>query len=284
LLGTIYTTGLPIISQSSDPDRAFALFLQASKQSHPAATYKVALCYELGRGTKKDAARAAGFYKKASALGHVDAMYTWGRHLIYGTCGTTNPREGITWLKRVVSSFDNGDSNGALWELARIYEGKTAVGETVDEGYSYNLYLRAAQQNHAPSQHRLGVAHERGELNCQVDSSKSLSWFTKSAQNGYSEAMISLSSVFVRNAQPSSDAMAFFWAMQAALQASSKAEWAVGCFLEKGFGCDVDLESAHVWFVKSARQGHKKAQLRCDELGLQWQKAVTPTRLKLFGW
>jgi TPR repeat protein len=38
---------------SIDFGKSFSLYLQASKQNHSEATYRVAVCYELGAGTKK---------------------------------------------------------------------------------------------------------------------------------------------------------------------------------------------------------------------------------------
>jgi len=41
-----------------DHEKAFSYYLQASKQSHPPSTYRAAVCYEHGAGTKKDFQRA----------------------------------------------------------------------------------------------------------------------------------------------------------------------------------------------------------------------------------
>ena len=65
--------GLPI-----EPSKSYALYLSASKQSHPGSTYRCAVCYEVGSGTKKDEKKAALFYRKASALGDTSAMYKLG--------------------------------------------------------------------------------------------------------------------------------------------------------------------------------------------------------------
>src|SRR5690606_20389679 len=63
---------------SIDVEKAFNLYLQASKQNHAAATYRAAVCYELGAGTKRDPNRAVQFYRKAAALGEKAAMYKLG--------------------------------------------------------------------------------------------------------------------------------------------------------------------------------------------------------------
>ena len=55
--------------------RLFCRYVQASKQNHAAATYRAAVCYELGAGPRKDYARAVQFYRKAAALGDTGGMY-----------------------------------------------------------------------------------------------------------------------------------------------------------------------------------------------------------------
>ncbi|KAF9919508.1 hypothetical protein BGZ65_012074, partial [Modicella reniformis] len=71
-----------------DHDKAFNLYLQASKQNHPASTYRIGVCYELGAGTKRDYSRAIQFYRKAAAsLGDTSAMYKLGMVYLKGLLG-----------------------------------------------------------------------------------------------------------------------------------------------------------------------------------------------------
>jgi TPR repeat protein len=110
-----------------DHDKAFGLYVQASKQGHPAATYRAAVCYEVGAGTKRDHARAVQFYRKAAAHGDTAAMYKLGMILLNGLLNQPkNPREGVTWLKRAASQADETTPH-ALHEMGLLYEGK---GET----------------------------------------------------------------------------------------------------------------------------------------------------------
>ncbi|KAJ9087644.1 hypothetical protein DSO57_1031094 [Entomophthora muscae] len=101
--------GLPV-----DHDKAFNLYVQASKQNHPAATYRTGVCYEFGAGTKRDHHRALQFFRKAAALGDTAAMFKVGMVLLKGGLGQQpNPREGITWLKRAAASADEEKSSCA---------------------------------------------------------------------------------------------------------------------------------------------------------------------------
>jgi TPR repeat protein len=106
-----------------DHEKAFGLYLQASKQKHPAATYRVAVCYEVGAGTKKDANKAILYYRRAYLLGNGTAMYKLAMILLHGDLGVTaNPKEGISLLKKAINTGGDAAPH-ALYELGLLNEG-----------------------------------------------------------------------------------------------------------------------------------------------------------------
>lgn len=108
---------------SLDHAKAYQLYLSASKQSHPASTYRCAVCYELGAGTKRDIKKSFQFYRKAAALGDTPAMFKLGMVLKQGDLGQPkNARECLIWLKRAARQADKENPH-ALHELAVLYEG-----------------------------------------------------------------------------------------------------------------------------------------------------------------
>lgn len=66
-LANCYGTGA--LGLQVDHERAYHLYLQAAKQNHAAAAYRVAVCNEIGAGTRKEPPRASAFYRKAASLG-----------------------------------------------------------------------------------------------------------------------------------------------------------------------------------------------------------------------
>ena len=111
------TLGLEI-----DHDKAFGLYSQSTKQNHPASIYRLAVCYEVGAGTRKDAARAVQLYLKAAQLTDTASMYKIGTILLKGGLGLPkNPREGVNWLKRAASEIDH-TTPFALHELALLHQ------------------------------------------------------------------------------------------------------------------------------------------------------------------
>lgn len=172
-----------------DHEKAYNLYVQASKQNHPAATYRTAVCNEVGAGTRRDPARAVLFYRKASALGDTAGMYKLGMILLNGLLGQPkNPREAANWLKKAAAQADEENPH-ALHELAALYEkpqeflqnGQPVPSPVVrDEAQARELYTQAAQLGHSPSQYKLGSCYEYGSLTCPVEPRRSIAWYTVS--------------------------------------------------------------------------------------------------------
>lgn len=251
-----------------DHEKAYNLYVQASKQNHPAATYRTAVCNEVGAGTRRDHHRAVLFYRKASALGDTAGMYKLGMILLNGLLGQQkNVREAIVWLKRAGGQADE-DNPHALHELGLLHEKPNQI-VPVDEAYSRELFTQAAQLGYPPSQFKLGSAYEYGALTCPVDPRRSIAWYTKAAGKNDGESELALSGWYLTGSEgvlKQSDSEAFLWARRAAAKGIPKAEYAVGYYSEVGIGVKADLEEAKRWYMRAAAQGNKRAMQRLTEL------------------
>ncbi|KAG0211032.1 hypothetical protein BGX28_008602 [Mortierella sp. GBA30] len=266
-LAQSYGTGS--LGLQMDHDKAFNLYAQASKQNHPAATYRTAFCYELGAGTKRDHSRAVQFYRKAASLGDTAAMYKLGMIVLKGLLGQQgNPREAITWLKRAAANADE-DNPHALHELGLCFE-KAGIPTVIpDEAYSRELFTQAAGYGYAPSQFKLGHCYEYGLLTCPVDPRRSIAWYTRAAEQGDSESELGLSGWYLTGSEgvlKQSDTEAYLWARKAADKGLSRAEYAVGYYSEVGIGVKQDLEEARRWYLRSAAQGNNRAKKRLTDM------------------
>jgi TPR repeat protein len=219
-----------------DHEKAYQLYMQASKANHPAATYRTAVCNELGAGTRKEMNRAVLFYRKAAALKDTAAMYKLAMILLMGSMGQArNPNEGVVWLRRAASQADE-DNPHALHELAMIYEDPRALKlppnicpPSIEAAREH--YTEAAQLGYAPSMYKLGVAYEHGHLGCPVDPRRSIAWLSRAAEKGDPEAALALSGWFLTGAEgvlKQDDQEAFLWARKAANKGLPKAEFALG--------------------------------------------------------
>lgn len=256
--------GLPV-----DHLKAYHLYVQASKQNHPAATYRTAVCNEVGAGTKRNYARGLLFYRKAASLGDTAGMYKLGLILLHGQLDQPrNAREAIVWLRRAAGQADE-DNPHALHELAQLHETPESVVAAYNEAYARDLYTQAAQLGYAPSQCKLGEAFARGTLCCPVDPRVSVSWYTKAANKGDGHAELALSGWYLTGAEgvlTQSDSEAYLWARRAANKGIANAEYAVGHYTEVGIGVKNDVEEAKRWYARAAAQGHARAAQQLQRL------------------
>ncbi|KAJ3126128.1 hypothetical protein HK098_007839 [Nowakowskiella sp. JEL0407] len=258
--------GLPI-----DHREAFNLYIQASKLSHPAATYRSAVCYEIGAGARKDSQKAVQFYKKAAVLGDTAAMYKYGMIMLKGTLEQhQNLKEGITWLKRAKEQADESTPH-AVHELGLLYEGKIMENTSIipDPAYALELFLQAANLGYAPSQYKLGLVYEYGLLDQKVDARRSIAWYARAASQEEPEAELALSGWYLTGAETvleQNDTEAYLWARKAADKGLAKAEYAVGYYCEHGVGVEQSVGEAKIWYNRAAKQGNKRAAQRLKDL------------------
>jgi TPR repeat protein len=285
-----------------DHEKAYNLYVQASKQNHSSATYRTAVCNEVGAGTRRDHARAVLFYRKASALGDTAGMYKLGMILLNGLLGQQrNPKEAFAWLKRAASQADE-DNPHALHELGLLYEkapppnapGSLSSIVPYDPAQARDLFTQAGQLGYPPSQFKLGTCYEYGSLTCPVDPRRSIAWYTRAAERADAESELALSGWYLTGSDgvlKQSDSEAYLWARRAANKGLPKAEYAVGYYSEVGIGVKQDLEEAKRWYMRAAgtsppllslaivltkrwmiAQGNKRAMQRLTELKKQAEK------------
>ncbi|KAK2821826.1 hypothetical protein FQN49_007637, partial [Arthroderma sp. PD_2] len=259
LASGLFTKGKP------DHDKAFQLFVAASKHGHAEAGYRAALCYEFGWGSKQDGAKAVQFYRQAASKNHPGAMARLGRECLAGDMGLVKRyREGLTWLKRAAESADV-QYNAAPFELGLLHEAGYGDDVFQDESYAAQLFTKSAELGHAEASYRMGDAYEHGKLNCPRDPALSVHFYTGAAQLGHPMAMMALCAWFMVGAEPileKDENESYEWARRAAECGLAKAEYAVGYFTEMGIGCRRDPLEANVWYVRAADHGDERAKHR----------------------
>ncbi|SAM03511.1 hypothetical protein [Absidia glauca] len=242
-LGNLYASGLLSKKNKNEFDKAFPLFVQASKHHHPDAAYRTAKCYEDGLGSRKDSSKAVQFYRKAATLNHPGAMYRLGVAEVNGELGISkNARDGVKWLKRAAEAATM-EYPQAIHELALLHERGIDNVVFVDLQYAVTLYGQAAELGYAPSAFKLGECYEYGKLACQQDPALSIHYYTIAAQQGHREACFALTAWYLvgsPNVLPQSDTDAYVWAKRAAEKELPKAEYAVGYFTEIYYDDDDD--------------------------------------------
>ena len=213
-----YASGL-FNKDKPDYDRAFPLFIAASKHGHAESGYRAALCYEFGWGCRKDYAKAVQFFRAAASKNHPGAATRLGSACLRGDMGLQGKyREGVKWLKRASESADY-QYNNAPYELGLLHE--TGYGDDIfkDEVYAVQLFTQAAELGHPMAALKLGEAYEHGYLRCPKDAALSVHYYNCAAQADIPEAMMNLCAWYMVGAEPVLDKdenEAYEWAKKAA--------------------------------------------------------------------
>lgn len=220
-LGDGYFSGV-FNKDKPDYDKAFPLFVAASKHGHAEAGYRAALCYEFGWGTSKSYPKAVQFYRNSASKGHPGAATRLGMACLKGDMGlgksAQRSREGMTWLKRATESADF-QYNSAPYEIGLLH--LNGYGDDVfkDESYAAQLITQAAELGHVKANFLMGQAYENGLYGCPRDAALSVHFYNGAASLGMPEAMMALCAWYMVGAEPvleKDENEACAWAKQAA--------------------------------------------------------------------
>lgn len=217
-LGDGYFSGL-FNKSKPDYDKAFPLFVAASKHGHAEAGYRAALCYEFGWGTAKSYPKAVQFYRNSASKNHPGAATRLGLACITGDMGLRDKyREGVKWLKRSQESADY-QYNAGPYELGLMH--LTGHGDDIfkDEAYAAQLLTQSAELGHVQANFMMGQAYENGLYGCPRDAALSVHFYNGAATRGHVEGMMALCAWYMIGAEPvleKDEAEACAWARQAA--------------------------------------------------------------------
>ncbi|GES73894.1 kinase-like domain-containing protein [Rhizophagus clarus] len=205
------------IVTSENDEKAFNLFINASKKDHILAQFFVGKCYKFGYGVikneklafkhyekiakknsscgqlnigyfyekgigiKKNLKMALCWYEKAANNGNVMAIHNLG--VLY--------RDGIGIKKDYNKAFElfkqsaEGGYSGGITKLGYCYD--EGVGTKIDKRRAFELYQNAANLGDEAAQNNLALMYEDGD-GITKDIDKAIYWYNKSAKQGREEA------------------------------------------------------------------------------------------------
>jgi len=175
--------------------------LEQADAGNAEAMHRLGLAYESGRGTVRDPAKAAQWYRKAADLGNANAQFALGALHASGSGVSKSDEAAASWYRRAAdqdhasaqvhlarryqfgqgvsqdyrqarrwfqAAADQGDPVGYLG-LATLYE--QGLGVKQDDALAATFYQEAAALGSVPAQNNLarfywqgrGVAHDRQE-------------------------------------------------------------------------------------------------------------------------
>ncbi len=134
--------------------------------------------YYYGRGVKKDAETARGWYAEAAKLGHAAAQYMYGYILCITARGENDLRKGVKVLKKSASKLHLG----AMLLLARNYF--YGVGVEKNEKKAFRVWKRAAEIGCPEAKYYLGLCYDKG-VSVKRDVIKAKRYLFDALEGGY---------------------------------------------------------------------------------------------------
>lgn len=145
-------------------------------------------------------------------------------------------------------AFENQDFQTATSEFTALAEG----GDAKAQYYLGRIYALDWSHTNMMSGKSGGQAADRN---------KSVSWYTKSAEQGELLAQIELANLYDNNLAGGSNPKqeAAKWFEKAAEQGDAGAQYKIGLFYHNGLGVEKDFSQAAKWYRHAALQGHGSA-------------------------
>ena len=256
---------------------------KAAEQGHTMAQYKLASCYEEGRGIFKSRDEAMKWYQEAAKKGDKVAMYKYSK-LKYNN----KTYEGvIKYRLSLLHSADNGNSD-SQYQLAEWFSNHSSQSAYREEAVVW--YTKAAEKGHAEAMYKLGDCYENGTGVIKYYN-QAVEWYKKAANAGNENACLRLTKAYLNgymvekdvgeavkwyelvgrglNASelciigysydtgdtvPVNNSKAVEYYRKAAEMGNAEAQYRMGLHYEQGSGVDINITTAFYWYEKDASQ------------------------------
>lgn len=168
-------------AKSKNDEQAFTCFLAAAQQGYSKAQFNTAVCYEKGRGIKKDKDKALYYYWQAAVGGHAQAQYRYAKLLL-----TSRGDHSLEELNNAIDLLEQAAAAGltkAQVCLASVYS-----QEPVRDGSKSVQYLKmAAESGDGNALLFLGQCYESG-FGVQQNLTTAIELYKRAAQAGNVQA------------------------------------------------------------------------------------------------
>ncbi|XP_010739633.3 death ligand signal enhancer [Larimichthys crocea] len=182
-------TSVPVIlniiglesAKSENYEEAFTCFVAAAQQGYSKAQFNVGVCYEKGRGVRKDKDKALHYYWQAAVGGHRQAQYRYAKLLL-----TSKGHQSLEELNTAISLLEQSAAAGltkAQVCLASVYS-----QEPVRDGSKSVHYLKmAAESGDYTAMLFLGQCFESG-FGVQQNLRTAIEFYKRAAKSGNKQA------------------------------------------------------------------------------------------------
>ncbi|GET03243.1 kinase-like domain-containing protein [Rhizophagus clarus] len=174
------------IVSSENHEKAFNLFISASRNNHTLAQFFVGNCYKYGYGTIKNEKLAFEYYENAANENILCGQNSTG--YCYGT-GLGAEED----FKKAFYWYEKAANNGNIKAMYNL-----GIGTKIDKQKAFELYQNAANLEEEVAQINLALMYEKGD-GITKDVNKAIYWYEKSAIQGCKKAKNSLERLKINN-------------------------------------------------------------------------------------
>ncbi|MDF0645788.1 MAG: hypothetical protein P0111_17310 [Nitrospira sp.] len=258
----------------------------------PADQYCMGLSYAYGLNHKKDFAKAATWFRKASEQNYAAAQAWLGFFYEKGNGVKADPVEAVKWYRK---SADQNNPDG-LFHMGRAYEHGIGVSKDLTQARIYYTKAETAGARDAslalaglgrapatltPTQEQI---NEGLRLYKAKDFGGAAKVFQKLADQGHPRGQYLLAYQYERGegVRQSNDE-AVRWYRKSAEQGYAEAQNYLGQIYENGTGVKEDWAEAVRWIRKSAEQGNAEGQFLLGRV-YQFGMTVPQNRQEAIRW
>lgn len=257
-LGIIYKKGSD--DEKRDAVKAAAWFKKAAEQGNPNSQNELGQMYAAGLGVPKDPVEAAKWFQKSANNGLVEGQRSFGQVLLSGKGVERDIKAAAMWLRKAADQRDPA----AEATLALLYfSGK---GVDVDNAEGFKLMGRAAYASQTRAQVLLGFMHAKG-IRTAVDHKQANALYRRAAELGDALGMNNLGYSYEMGYEFKQDyAVAMGWYLKAAARGNANAKAAIGGLYEKGLGVETNVSTALKWYLEAVELKNADGMCRLARL------------------
>ncbi|MBN9298015.1 MAG: SEL1-like repeat protein [Filimonas sp.] len=170
--------------------KAMVYYKKAAALGNLDAQNNIGVLYENGQGVKQNYSEAAKWYQQAAGKGHVDAERNLGDLYMYGNGVTQNPAEAMKWYRKAA---EQGDA-AAQYHFGIGYTG--TMNLPANDSTAMAWLNKSAEQNYTDAIIALAVQYEYGSATRQADYNKAISLFKRAAADSNAVAAYELGNIY----------------------------------------------------------------------------------------
>lgn len=160
---------------------AARLYAMAADKGDDDGMWRLALCYQKGKGVEKNLEKSFELFKKSAEKDNPEACYGLGQCYYLGYGVEKDYNEAFVLFQKAAGK----GQRGSLWQLGRCYEYGHGVNQNLVKAYEW--YKKSAEAGSSEGQWRLGRCYEKG-IGVSKDISLAIFWYEKAKNQGHRKA------------------------------------------------------------------------------------------------